>query len=66
MSLEQLLGDEAESLLKHTATAFPSDLLTLPGPTVVDDVFRDSDRSPTVLRNLGTLYGTGRLAVMCL
>jgi fructose-bisphosphate aldolase, class I len=61
MSLEQLLGDEAESLLKHAATAFPSALLTLPGPTVVDDVFRDSDRSPTVLRNLGTVYGTGRL-----
>ena len=62
MNLEQLLGDEAESLLKHTATAFPSEHLTLPGPDVVDDVFRDSDRSPTVLRNLGTLYNTGRLA----
>ena len=62
MNLEQLLGDEAESLLKHTATAFPSEHLTLPGPNVVDDVFRDSDRSPTVLRNLGTLYNTGRLA----
>ena len=62
MSLEQLLGDEADSLLNHTATAFPSDLLTLPGPDVIDDVFRDSDRSPTVLRNLGTLYNTGRLA----
>ena len=62
MSLEQLLGDDADSLLRHTATAFPSDLLTVPGPDVIADVFRDSDRSPTVLRNLGTLYNTGRLA----
>ena len=62
MNLEQLLGDEADSLLNHVATAFPSEHLTLPGPDVIDDVFRDSDRSPTVLRNLGTLYNTGRLA----
>ena len=61
MNLEQLLGDEAGSLLDHTATAFPSELLTLPGPGVIEDVFMDSDRSPTVLRNLGTLYNTGRL-----
>ncbi|MGD0882916.1 MAG: class I fructose-bisphosphate aldolase [Acidimicrobiales bacterium] len=61
MSTEQLLGDEADSLLHYAATAFPSDLLTLPGPDVIEDVFRDSDRSPTVLRNLGTVYGTGRL-----
>ncbi|MGP8007566.1 MAG: class I fructose-bisphosphate aldolase [Acidimicrobiales bacterium] len=61
MDLEQLLGDEAESLLTHRATAFPSDLLTLPGPGHVDEVFLHSDRSPTVLRNLGTVYGTGRL-----
>ncbi len=62
MNLEQLLGDEADSLLNHTATAFPAEHLTVPGPGVVHDVFRDSDRSPTVLRNLGTLYNTGRLA----
>jgi class I fructose-bisphosphate aldolase len=62
MNLEQLLGDEADSLLNHRATAFPSEHLTLPGPDVIDDVFRDSDRSATVLRSLGTLYNTGRLA----
>ena len=62
MNLEQLLGDEADTLLNHRATAFPSEHLTLPGPDVIDDVFRDSDRSATVLRSLGTLYNTGRLA----
>ncbi|MHB2028002.1 MAG: class I fructose-bisphosphate aldolase [Acidimicrobiales bacterium] len=61
MDTAALLGDDA-SLLDHHATAFSKDLLTLPGPTFLDDVFALSDRSPTVLRNLGTLYGHGRLA----
>ncbi|MDA8148866.1 MAG: class I fructose-bisphosphate aldolase [Actinomycetota bacterium] len=62
MDLEQLLGDEAAFLLDHQATAFPSALLSLPGPDYIDRVLVDSDRSPAVLRNLGMLYGTGRLA----
>ncbi len=62
MDLEQLLGDEAESLLKHSATALKAAYLTLPGPDHFDQIFIDSDRSPTVLRNLGAVYNTGRLA----
>jgi class I fructose-bisphosphate aldolase len=62
MDLEQLLGEEAESLLKHSATALKAADLTLPGPDHFDQIFIDSDRSPTVLRNLGTMYNTGRLA----
>jgi class I fructose-bisphosphate aldolase len=62
MTIEELLGDEADSLLNHTAKAFGTEYLNLPGPDVVDRIFRDSDRSSTVLRNLGTVYGTGRLA----
>jgi class I fructose-bisphosphate aldolase len=62
MNLEQLLGDEAASLLTHRATAFPSEHLILPGPDFLDRIFIDSYRSPTVLRNLGTLRNTGRLA----
>ena len=61
MDLHVLLGDEAESLLTHTCTAFPKSLLTLPGPGFIDGVFTETDRSPSVLRNLGTLYGHGRL-----
>ena len=61
IDLQKLLGDEADSLLQHEAKAFPADGLVLPGPDFLDRVFRDSDRSPTVLRNLGTLYGHGRL-----
>jgi class I fructose-bisphosphate aldolase len=62
MDLEQLLGEEAESLLKHSATALKAADLTLPGPDHFDQIFIDSDRSPTVLRNLGAVYNTGRLA----
>ena len=61
MDIASLLGDEASSLLDHVSTAFPKELLTAPGPEFLDDSFVYSDRSPTVLRNLGSLYGAGRL-----
>jgi len=62
MDIASLLGDDASLLLDHRATAFPKELLTIPGPNYINDVFTLSDRSPTVLRNLGNLYGHGRLA----
>jgi len=62
MDIAALLGDEASLLLDHQATAFPKELLTTPGPNYLNDVFALTDRSPTVLRNLGSLYGHGRLA----
>ncbi|HWD96684.1 MAG TPA: class I fructose-bisphosphate aldolase [Acidimicrobiales bacterium] len=61
MDTASLLGDEASSLLDYQATAFPKERLTIPGPDFLDDVFAWSDRSPAVLRNLGTLYNHGRL-----
>ena len=61
MDIAALLGDEASTLLDHHATAFPKELLTLPSPSFVGDVLAASDRSPTVLRNLGSVYGHGRL-----
>jgi len=61
MDIERLLGDEADSLLRHEAKAFPAEGLVLPGPDFLDRVFRDSDRPPAVMRNLATLYRHGRL-----
>jgi class I fructose-bisphosphate aldolase len=61
MDTAQLLGDEADSLLTHTAKAFPADWLVHPGPDFVDRVFAETDRRPTVLRNLATVYGHGRM-----
>ena len=59
--LQALLGDDADALLGYTAKAFPAEHLTLPGPDYLDRVFTDSDRNPTVLRNLGMLLNHGRL-----
>jgi class I fructose-bisphosphate aldolase len=61
LDLQALLGDEAESLLGYTAKAFPAEGLVLPGPDYLSRVFTDSDRSPTVLRNLGSIFDHGRL-----
>ena len=61
-NIEELLGAEAESLLKHTCKTIDRGSLNLPGPDFVDRCFGASNRSPQVLRNLQALYGTGRLA----
>ena len=61
MDIAALLGDDASLLLDHKATAFPKEWLTVPGPNFLQDIFTQSDRTPTVLRNLGTLYNHGRL-----
>src|SRR5271155_631022 len=61
MDIQKLLGDEADYLLAHQAKAFPAEGLILPGPDFLSRVVSDSDRSPTVLRNLGTVYSHGRL-----
>jgi len=60
--LEELLGDDAQSLLQHTSTTVPKEQLHLPGPDFIDRVFTDTDRPTTVLRNLQWLHSSGRLS----
>src|SRR5664279_3354789 len=68
--IEELLGDEAESLLGHTSHTIDASLLHLPGPDFVDRVVSLNDRPNQVLRNLqatfdhGRLGGTGYLSVL--
>ncbi len=57
-----LLGADADALLSHKCTTVDKSLLTLPGPDFVDRVFAPTDRPINVLRNLQTIYNTGRLA----
>jgi class I fructose-bisphosphate aldolase len=57
-----LLGAEAESLLGHVCKGVPKDMLHLPGPDFVDRVMVQTDRSPVVLRNMQTIFDTGRLS----
>jgi len=56
-----ILGDEAGKLLEHTCQTIPKEHLHLPGPDFVDRVWRDSDRSPRVLRAMQSLFNHGRL-----
>jgi class I fructose-bisphosphate aldolase len=60
--IAKLLGDDADALLSYVAKGIPKEDLTHPGPDYVNRVFRDTDRSPQVLRNLAALLGHGRLA----
>jgi fructose-bisphosphate aldolase, class I len=59
--LEELLGDEAETLLNHRSTTIDAAQLHLPGPDFVDRIYSSTDRSNTVLRNLQSLFDHGRL-----
>jgi fructose-bisphosphate aldolase, class I len=56
-----LLGAEADHLLGHRCTGIPKESLHLPGPDFVERVVAQKDRKPTLLRNLQTLFDTGRL-----
>ncbi len=60
--IEELLGDDAKSLLGHECRTIDKKDLHLPGADFVDRCFGQSDRSPQVLRSLQILYGSGRLA----
>jgi class I fructose-bisphosphate aldolase len=57
-----LLGDKADSLLSHVCAGVPKESVHLPGPDFIDRIWAQTDRSPQVLRNLQTMYNTGRLA----
>ena len=59
--IKELLGKENESLLTHKCTTIPKEALHLPGGDFVDRVWKDSDRSPNVLRNMQLIFNTGRL-----
>ncbi|HEY0899870.1 MAG TPA: class I fructose-bisphosphate aldolase [Sphingobacteriaceae bacterium] len=65
MSYQQILsrlGAEAERLLNHTCKTISKDVLHLPSPNFIDQVFLGSNRSPRVLQSLAALYEHGRLS----
>jgi fructose-bisphosphate aldolase, class I len=59
--ISEILGDDAE-LLTHKCTTIPKESLHLPGPDFVDRIWKDSDRSSQVLRNMQAIYNHGRLS----
>ena len=60
-TVEQLLGDDATSLLEHECQTVPRSALHLPGPDFIDRIWAGTDRSTPVLRNLSSIYQHGRL-----
>src|ERR1700693_338814 len=60
--IEQLLGDQAASLLEHRSETLSRTILHLPAPDFIERVWTGSDRSNQVLRSIGALYNHGRLA----
>ncbi len=59
--IEELLGADARSLLDHTSQTIPKDQIQAPGPDFVDHVWSQSDRNPSVLRPLQTLFDNEKL-----
>lgn len=61
IDIEKTLGDEAKTLLEHKSKTIDKNNLHLPGPDFVDRVTAITDRPNPVLRNLQTVFNTGRL-----
>lgn len=60
--IREILGNQFTPLLEHTCEKIPKDMLLLPGPDFIDRVVSQSDRPPSVLRNLQHMFNTGRLS----
>ncbi len=60
-NIVKILGEDSK-LLEHKCNTVLKEHLHLPGPDFVDRVWKDSDRSPNVLRNMQSIYNHGRLA----
>jgi fructose-bisphosphate aldolase, class I len=60
-NIVELLGKDAETLLKHQSKTVKKELLHAPGPDFVDRIFVPTNRNTQVLRSLQSLFGTGRL-----
>ena len=58
----QLLGDKADYLLNHTSKTIDKSALHLPSPNHIDEIWINSNRNNTVLRNFQNLLHFGRLA----
>jgi len=60
--IEELLGNQAQSLLNHTCQTISKNQLHVPGPDWVDRVISQTDRPIPTLRNLQAMFSNGRLA----
>ena len=61
VNIEKLLGAD-KSLLTHISKTIDKSKLHLPGPDFLDRVMTHSDRTPSVMRAISSLYNHGRLS----
>src|SRR5688572_10286308 len=60
--IQEILGDQAGSLLEHRSKTIAASSLQLPGPDFVDRIFLTSNRPNPVLGNMQRMFDSGRLA----
>ena len=60
-NIEQILGEDARTLLSHVCKTIPKENLHLPGPDYIDRIHTVSDRPARVLVSLQALIDSGRL-----
>lgn len=60
--IKEYLGDKAGYYLDYESKTVKKEILHLPGPDFVDRIFADTDRSVPVLRNMQSIFNTGRLS----
>jgi class I fructose-bisphosphate aldolase len=60
--IQEYLGADADTLLNHTCNTISKNDIHLPGADFIDRVWLYSDRNPSVLRSLQSLFDKGRLA----
>ena len=61
-NIADLLGKDADHLLKHKSKTISKDQLHIPNPDFVDKIFAQTSRKTQVLRSLQSRFGAGRLA----
>ncbi|MFN9975205.1 MAG: fructose-bisphosphate aldolase, partial [Phycisphaerae bacterium] len=61
-NVREVLGAEADALLKYESKTVSKSQLHLPGPDFIDRVFSQTDRNGPTLRNMQLILNTGRLA----
>lgn len=62
MKIEQILGDSASYLLDHTCKTIDKSLIHAPSPSIIEDVWVDSDRNLQTLNSYSSLLNHGRLS----
>ena len=60
--IQEILGSDADGLLKHQCKTIPKEQLHLPGPDFIDRIHVGSSRPARSLVSLQQLFNSGRLA----